>query len=154
MQDMGVRPTFNRADIRKALKENFQNRLYTLYLRGLRQVGEKAVAHARSINTYMDQTGNLRSSVGYVIYHDGRLLERNFQQVLNGSEGKSEGEKHATRKVPKRGFALVVVAGMDYALAVQTRGYDVLDGAEIEAEKELEKYLRTLRDRIDKWAGQ
>lgn len=153
MQDMGLRATFTKADIRKALRENFQNKLYLIFLHGLRLVGEKAVAYARSINTYMDQTGNLRSSVGYIIYHDGRQLERNFRQVLEGSEGVTEGEKHATRKVPKRGFALVVVAGMDYAVAVQAKGYDVLDGAEIEAEKELERYMRSVRTQIDKWAG-
>lgn len=150
---MGLRATFTKADIRKALRENFQNKLYLIFLHGLRLVGEKAVAYARSINTYMDQTGNLRSSVGYIIYHDGRQLERNFRQVLEGSEGVTEGEKHATRKVPKRGFALVVVAGMDYAVAVQAKGYDVLDGAEIEAEKELERYMRSVRTQIDKWAG-
>lgn len=148
-----MRATFTKADIRKALRENFQNKLYLIFLHGLRLVGEKAVAYARSINTYMDQTGNLRSSVGYIIYHDGRQLERNFRQVLEGSEGVTEGEKHATRKVPKRGFALVVVAGMDYAVAVQAKGYDVLDGAEIEAEKELERYMRSVRTQIDKWAG-
>lgn len=153
MQDMGLKPTFTQTDIRKALRENFQNRLYLIFLRGLRLVGEKAVAYARSLNTYMDQTGNLRSSIGYVIYHDGRALERNFKQVLEGSEGVAEGEKHAARQIPNRGFALVVVAGMDYALAVQTKGYDVLDGAEIEAEKELERYMRSVRTQIDKWAG-
>lgn len=150
---MGLRPTFNRTDIRKALRESFQSKLYSLFLNGLRLVGEKAVAHARGLNTYMDQTGNLRSSIGYVIYHDGRELERNFEKVKDGNQGVAEGERHAARNIPKRGFALVVVAGMDYAVAVQSRGYDVLDGAEIEAEKELERYLRSLREKIDKWAA-
>lgn len=148
-----IQPTFNRDDIRKALRQNFADKLYRIYLRGLRIVGEKAVAYARSLNTYMDQTGNLRSSVGYAIYHDGRLIERNFKQTLGGSQGVTEGEKHAASKVPSKGFALIVVAGMDYALAVQTRGYDVLDGAEIEAEKELDKYMRLVTEQINKWAA-
>ncbi|PPL04975.1 hypothetical protein [Parapedobacter indicus] len=148
-----IQPTFNREDIQRALKQNFRDKLYRIFLRGLRLVGEKAVAHARGLNTYMDQTGNLRSSIGYAIYHDGTLVERNFRQVIGGAEGVSEGERHAASNVPRSGFALVVVAGMDYAMAVQSRGLDVLDGAELEAEKELDRYMRSITDQINRWAA-
>lgn len=150
---MALRATFNKTDIRKALQQNFADKLYVIYLRVLRIVGERAVEYARSLNTYQDQTGNLRSSIGYVIYYNGSQIDRNFKKVLNGGEGISEGEKHASRSIPKSGFALVVVAGMDYALAVQTRGYDVLDGAEGIAEKELQRQLQSVKSQIDKWGG-
>jgi len=148
-----LRPTFTREDIRRALRQNFADRLRTLFLRVLRRTGEEAVAFARELNTYTDQTGNLRSSIGYAIYFDGQLIERNFEQVASGSEGVGEGERHAAAQVPSIGFALIVVAGMDYAMAVQARGLDVLDGAEIEAEKIFERQLRNLKAQIAAWSG-
>lgn len=150
---MGLEPTFSMSDIRKALRQQFSDKLYTIYLRALRIVGERAIEYARSLNTYQDQTGNLRSSIGYAIYYNGGLVDRNFKKVKDGSEGMSEGEKHAARKIPRSGFVLVVVAGMDYALAVQSRGYDVLDGAEIEAEKVLTRQLNSIKHQIDQWKG-
>jgi len=150
---MGLTPTFNREDIRRALRQNFADRLHALFLRVLRRTGEEAVAFARDLNTYKDQTGNLRSSIGYAIYFDGRQIERNFEQVASGSEGVGEGERHAANQVPSTGFALIVVAGMDYAMAVQARGLDVLDGAEIEAEKVFDRQLRNLKAQIAAWSG-
>lgn len=149
---MGLKATFTKEDIRKALRKEFQDKLYRIYLRIMRIVGEKAVAYARTLNTYQDQTGNLRSSVGYAIYYDGKLVERNFEKVKDGDQGVAEGEKHAGKNIPGSGLALVVVAGMNYAMAVQSRGYDVLDGAEITAEKELKRMLQTVKWEIAKWS--
>lgn len=150
---MGVKPAFKRIDIQKSLKERYEKKLFQIYLRGLIVVGEKAVNYARSLNTYTDQTGNLRSSTGYILYYNGKEVYKNYKQVKNGVSGVSEGVKHASKDIPSTGFALVVVAGMNYAMAVQARGYDVLDGAEIEAEKAMERMLTSIKTQIDRFAA-
>ena len=47
----------------------------------------EAVNRARSLDTYKDQTNNLRSSLGFVIFHNGRLLFRDFQTGGTGTGG-------------------------------------------------------------------
>ena len=44
----------------------------TIY--NLSYVGERCLNEARSTNSYKDQTGNLRSSIGYVIVKDGKIV--------------------------------------------------------------------------------
>ena len=103
----------------------------------LAMVGEKFVNDARTIRTYKDQTGNLRSSIGYIIARDGNIIQENI-------EGKSEGRaqaKETTNEVLRensKGFVLIVVAGMEYAAAVESKGYDVITGS-VPATKELLK---------------
>lgn len=101
------------------------------------------VADARSINTYTDQTGNLRSSIGYIIYRDGREERRNFGKNpgtgrTDGSAGLVAAENYAAGiDVPERGICVVVVAGMRYAEYVEAKGKDVITNS-----------LRTMLDGI------
>ena len=77
---------------------------------------------------FRSQTGNLRSSIGYIIARDGNILKENI-------EGKSEGRTQAKKiaeevlKESKKGFVLICVAGMEYAVAVESKGYDVITGS-------------------------
>jgi len=62
----------------------------------LTKVGEECVNVARNLNpsegSYTDQTGNLRSSIGYVVIDDGVIIRKGgFQQVHTGSEGVMKG---------------------------------------------------------------
>lgn len=155
-----------------AIKQNFSRREIESYLARkrllieraiisrLKLLGEKCVAEARSLNTYMDQSGNLRSSIGYVIVKNGAIIHSsNFEQVqpwsssddaaLNGGEigvkyAKKLGLEHSS------GYALVVVAGMSYASYVEAMGKDVLSSAEHLAERELPKMLKQLKANIRK----
>jgi len=94
----------------------------------LAMVGENFVNDARTIRTYKDQTGNLRSSIGYIIARDGNIIQENI-------EGKAEGRAQAKKiadevlRENKKGFVLIVVAGMEYAAAVESKGYDVITGS-------------------------
>ena len=47
----------------------------------------EAVNRARSTNTYKDQTNNLRSSIGFAIYYDGRLIHQDFVTSGTGTGG-------------------------------------------------------------------
>ena len=61
----------------------------------LQEAGEYFVKLARESGSYQDQTGNLRSSIGYVIVKDGAVLISNFQQTANGTEGIATGKRIA-----------------------------------------------------------
>ncbi len=129
----------------------------TKILNVLKYAGETAVAYARQLNTYQDRTGNLRSSVGYVIYKNGQLSDRSgFEQGYRKEEIKANVEYNGSetglalaQKVAQRieaPFVLVVVAGMNYAAAVERRGYDVLTGASIEASEVAKRLIRGIKD--------
>jgi hypothetical protein len=66
--------------------------------------------------------------------------------VKEGGEGSSGGLKYAKQlaaEYPKH-VVLIVVAGMNYAHYVNNMGLDILDSAEILAEKQVPKLLRRL----------
>lgn len=97
-------------------------------------LGEQFVNLARSNRTYMDRTGNLRSSIGYIIIYDGRLIDRNFQAGPRGTDrntGVREAQSFAEELAGRypTGLILIGVAGMEYAAAVEAKGYDVITGA-------------------------
>lgn len=132
-------------------------RIETATFRSLSSLGEKLVEYARSISAdvgYTDQTGNLRSSTGYIITKDGNVIKSDFEEVrgpvASSLEGKSVGLNHAISIAVKHpvGYALIVVAGMNYAYAVESRGRDVLTSSEYLANEEMPKEVRKLREQI------
>lgn len=123
----------------------------------LHRIGQEAVAAAKNVPSdigFKDQTGNLRSSIGYIIFKDGVPLETFFNKVKNGTEGVKTGEKFAEEvgKGHKEGYLLVVVAGMNYAIYVESKGRDVLTTGELTAKKELARHqadmVKNVRDAI------
>jgi hypothetical protein len=96
---------------------------------------------------FSDWTGNLRSSIGYIIYKDGKPLIETFPG--NDKVGVSNGKDVASKaKIPKKGFCLVVVAGMNYAHYVEAKNYDVITGSSYEAEKLLKQSLAIVRKNL------
>lgn len=110
----------------------------------LSYVGEQFVNWARSVDSYKDHTGNLRSSVGYIIAKDGDIQKDVFPG--DKSEGVSEGRKIAEEVLQEEsgGYVLIVVAGMDYAAYVESKGFDVLSGSAPSAERLLKKLIKEL----------
>lgn len=96
-------------------------------------IGENCIAIARSTNSYKDQTGNLRNSIGYVVVNNGKVVT----QVTATGEGAERGREFMQELIKEchSGIYLIVVAGMNYATYVSAKGLDVLDSAELEAEK-------------------
>lgn len=116
-------------------------------IRTLTYCGELCLNVARSTNSYKDQTGNLRSSIGYVVTVDGRIVNQSdFETVKKGGDGSKQGAafaKQLVRRFPK-GICLIVVVGMDYAVHVKNRGYDVLDSSELTADRIVPYMLKQL----------
>ena len=98
----------------------------------LKEIGEACVNEAVNSGNYTDQTGNLRSSIGFVVSDEGRVVEDGGFWELGGIEGPSVGrEKAYALAAQSSGIALIIVAGMDYAEYVADKGYDVLASAEL-----------------------
>ncbi len=118
-------------------------------IESLSRIGEEVVTLAKLIppeRGFTDRTGNLRSSIGYVVCRDGRPINIAFEAVKGGHVGVHTGQKLALEVGRKyaEGYTLVVVAGMDYAVYVESKGRDVLTSAESEAGKLLEQHLRDM----------
>lgn len=131
---MGFTQITQQSEIDRQIDRNIEAQKRVL-ARSLAVVGEKAVNKARESGSYKDQTGNLRSSTGYIVVVDGKVVDgkgASFKAVKDGKQGAKEGKDYAKQLAEKfpSGIALVVVAGMKYAYYVQKRGYDVTFSAE------------------------
>lgn len=130
-------------EIDKYLKSSVEELINeTIYK--LSYIGEHVVNTARLSGEYLDQTGNLRSSIGYIISIDGEIIRQGeFNVVKDGENGTKSGEAlaQALAKTSK-GITLIVVAGMHYAIYVSAKGLDVLDSAEIELGKQLQEQFK------------
>lgn len=117
-------------------------------LNNLMYVGEQAVNEARQRGRYKDQTGNLRSSIGYCVLEDGKVIkESSFDTVKNGAQGSLKGRAFLQRLISEHpsGLVLIVVAGMEYAAYVEAKNLNVLDSAEQLAERLLPQLLKSLK---------
>lgn len=114
------------------------NRAENEILKKLSFIGENAMNDARRNGDYIDQTGNLRSSIGYTILKNGETVRTSsFDRVKQeASEAKGESTKllDELRSKFNTGFVLIVVAGMDYAVTVEARGRNVLSSSKLLAE--------------------
>ena len=98
-------------------------------IRSLSFIGEEFVNKARVNADFIDRTGNLRSSIGYMVFKDGKNIQENIQQVKGGEEGARVAKDFESQINVKDGFVLVVFAGMEYAIYVEASGRDVLTGS-------------------------
>ncbi|MBV5348830.1 hypothetical protein JZU61_04140 [bacterium] len=151
---MPIEPKFNAGTIR-ARTDKFLEVVYKKQIERFQYLGEMCVKHAREIPAgpgFTDQTGNLRSSIGYVIFKNGVAIHSVFEQVKEGAEGVKMGQMLAEKVGAKykQGICLVVTAGMNYAIYVEATGRDVLTSAEILAKRELPKMIEELKSNIKK----
>ena len=127
--------------------ENFLMSLDYLGLQSVRYIRDRTADES-----WMDQTGNLRSSIGYIVVHDGEIRKSGGFERVNGpkrdkssADGSAEGRSYAERLAANypTGYALIVVAGMEYAAYVEAKANkDVLAGGEIFLKKEVRKLVR------------
>lgn len=142
------------SEINAAIKAEAE-RVNMLAIRALSYLGELCIIEAKDRSqelSWFDQSGNLRSSIGYVIVHNGKIIKYStFNQVKQGTDGIKEGKELATEiaKQYVSGYALIVVAGMNYAELVEAMdNKNVLASAELFARKELPKMMMKLKTQI------
>lgn len=132
-------------------------RVERLTIRALSKLGEQCVTKIRDRagdKSWYDQTGNLRSSVGYVIAHNKNIIQYStFNQVKQGSEGVKTG-KDLAKELAKRysnNYVLIVVAGMNYAEFVEAMdNKDVLSSTELWVKEQVPLMLEKLKRQIAK----
>lgn len=116
--------------------------------------GEEAVKLQRGSHGYLDQTGNLTSSIGYMVLDHGHVVTMsNFAQVKARGRGRPKGAKSGSaigraaaaalaKKYASDDLALVVVAGMDYASHVEAKGLNVIDTAQLHIHGHLDERIK------------
>ena len=153
---MGIRMTTKLSEVHDMLMREAE-RVERLTIRALSKLGEQCVTKIRDRagdKSWYDQTGNLRSSVGYVIAHNKNIIQYStFNQVKQGSEGVKTG-KDLAKELAKRysnNYVLIVVAGMNYAEFVEAMdNKDVLASTELWATDKIPQMLEKLKRQIAK----
>lgn len=126
----------------------FKQRQEREIVRRLQYIGEEAINTARTSRRYLDQTGNLTSSIGYVILRNGSVMSKaGFDKVKNGDEGVMQGENLAMSLASNYpyDYALVVVAGMDYAAYVEAKGLGGMTAAELQSKASVEQFVKRFK---------
>lgn len=118
----------------------------------LETLGGRAVALARSLPelmSYYNHTHDLRSSIGYAILKEGRVLK------TSSFEGTEAGREAGLRLIAEcagqssRGYALILVAGMHYAEYVERiESKEVLASAELWVRGEAPRLVRALQAKL------
>ena len=93
---------------------------------------------------YLDHTEVLRSSIGYMVTQNGEAHKADFKSNSAQSFAEEIAAKYGD------GWALIVVAGADYALAVESKGYNVISSAEHMVENEMPYLINKLKTSIAK----
>jgi hypothetical protein len=137
MSDVSSRIDSFFAQCAEILKEEIMNTLSYL--------GEQCVSRVRDRDqsvSWIDHTTNLRSSIGYSVYEQGRTA------IQSAFHGTTEGMTAAQTMLDELAslyaetYALAVVAAMDYASFVEARdNKDVLASTELWARGEIQRYL-------------
>lgn len=149
----GLTPMWSDKDVERWFDyyvDRAEERIYRL----LQRAGEEFVKIARKKGNYQDRTGNLRSSIGYVIIKDGDILTENYEQSTSGTD-KQTGIREAKRLVSELasvysdGWVLVGVAAMPYAVYVEAiDNLDVISVATDHTEDWIKKQSRKLFDKL------
>lgn len=119
----------------------------------LQEFGEKLVAFAKDTHTYTDRTGNLTNSISYAIVRHKEIL---YYNEVQREEANAAALKVAMKMAESLSdaYSLIVVAGMNYAAFVESRGYNVILPAELKAKQEFTNKVKPLIDRVNKRAVQ
>jgi hypothetical protein len=116
---------------------------------GLVEIGVQFVADAKANGQYMNDTGNLRSSIGYIVSKGRKIISSGFNTVQGGNVGKTKGfflAKSMLKDNKERALRLIVVAGMEYASILESKGRDVLTGSSSKAINDLKSLVNRVKN--------
>lgn len=144
---------FSAKRIRERINDAIERRKAALIAQ-LFYIGEECLANARANHLYLNQTGNLCSSIGYCVIVDGEIVGEKFFDksdgqggIKNGADGMQKGMEYlhqlATEQ-PTEGITFLMVAGMPYAQYVEAMSLDVLDTSEQMAKAKIKSMIDRL----------
>lgn len=121
-------------------------------IEALQMACSEVTNNAKMLNTYKDQTHYLRSSIGFVVFDHGERVAETFTSTggERGSQGVEEGKRIAAQAAAQypNDIVAVIVAAADYALFVESKGYDVITGPCNELNAILGKYLKIVIEEL------
>ncbi len=146
---MAIKANFNLDYIFEDLNRKLKPLVNQVVAEAFEMACLEVVKQAKLRDTYQDQTNHLRSSIGYQIYQNGELITEYFTADGKGdgtgaTSGVDVGKNIAAQTARKylQDTVGVVVAGADYALYVESKGYDVISGSASELADITRKYLK------------
>jgi len=120
---MALKSNFNEvkfsADVKKQT-DKLDQKIINAFIYDAEQfiINARGQMQDHAMGTYKDQTTNLRNSIGYFIFHNGELVHEKNEIVAN--KPLIEG------LIKPTGFQLILIAGMNYASWVESKGYNVI----------------------------
>lgn len=122
----------------------------------LAKIGEEMARYARETGSYEDRSGNLRNSIGYIVIQNGTAVVDSFEGNIPSREGYAGDANLAHKKGLEYAMQvghtlggyktyLVMVAGMEYAVFVQSKGRVVLQATENHLEANVPSYKDEFR---------
>lgn len=101
----------------------------------LLQLAEEAVTYSKDHKGYKDRTANLKNSISFALFYDGEPVLRH-EGLIPKPEESPNGQRQVSKNLDtyaqevgaesKKGYYLVIVAGMNYGKYVEDKGYNVL----------------------------
>lgn len=150
----GLTPLWKKSDINRLFKKVGEHADMVIY-QILQRTGEEFVKVARLSGQYIDHTGNLRSSIGYVIAKDGKILGKDFKASESIGTDKETGKREAEQlaidlvRTYNNGYVLIAVAGMKYAVFVEAmENKDVVSLAASKSVEFIRKQSASLFNRL------
>lgn len=177
MSALTFQPMFDKRQVDKLLS-TFREKVRTKIITTLIRAGDEFVSYARQKHTYENRTGNLTSSIGYIVIEDGVVVNmsdfdavatsdrvvlvdfttKSVKQVKfkasikggDGEEGSATGYNLAMDIASgyPAGIVLIGVAGMEYGKYVEAMGFDVITGAAIHTEEFIKRDITLLLSSI------
>ena len=148
---MGVSARFSYNALEKAINKDLIE-IERKLLQIMQYCGEQFVSDARNAlhissslfpkGDYKDRTANLRSSIGYFVMRDNEVVKEGSSNI--------QAREALASIPPKRGYRLIGVAGMDYASALESKGYNVITSQEEQCLVNLGDLLRKYTQQLGK----
>ena len=123
----------------------------------LLQLAEEAVSHAKHNKGYKDRTANLKNSISFALFYDGKLVTKQIGQLSKpeeapkehgGVENNLDAFAQEDGVVAPSGYSLIIVAGMEYGAHVEHKGYNVLHLTRYYLHDEMKKILEETLEEI------
>lgn len=121
------------ADLKASLKTLIDRKLagkQQKLLEGMSYLGEDFVRKAKTSGNYKDRTGNLRSSIGYIVSSKGVIEQEGIEGEQQEGVNKARSfARRIARDFPDDAKVLIGFAAMEYARHVENKNYDVISSS-------------------------
>ena len=130
--------------IPEAVRE-FQERVENATVYYFSYMGGKLAKYAKEMHSYTDRTGNLTNSIGYAVAKGGKII--NTGGMMGSSEAKAASLQVLQEMMDRinHQFALIIIAGMEYASYVEAKGYNVIMPSELKAKAEMPAVIQRIK---------